>query len=48
MNEDIEQEAEALYEQCVQERGPRWEQLSDVTRSVWREYVALGTRAQLW
>lgn len=46
--EELDQEAAMLYGQRVQERGPRWEQLGDVTKSVWREYVLAGERAELW
>jgi hypothetical protein len=45
---EIEVEAELLYTQRVAERGPRWEQLGDTTKSVWREYVVQGQRADLW
>ena len=34
---ELEQLAEMLYAQRVQERGPAWSQLGDVTRSVWLE-----------
>lgn len=34
---DIEQLARRLYTERVAERGPTWEQLGEVTRSVWRE-----------
>lgn len=48
MTLDIEWEAAALYAECVAERGPRWEQIGEVTKSVWREYVIAGQRARLW
>lgn len=44
--EVIEVEAELLYEQCPTPK-PAWEQLSEVTRSVWRERVLAGERAEL-
>ena len=37
MTPELEQLAEMLYAQRVQERGPAWNQLGDVTRSVWLE-----------
>lgn len=44
----IEREAEALYTQRIAERGPRWHQLGEVTKGVWREYVMQGQLADLW
>jgi hypothetical protein len=32
---DLEQLAAQLYAAGVQERGPAWDQLGEVTRSVW-------------
>ena len=43
----IEEEAQALYEQCAAERGPAWSQLGEVTKEVWREYVRAGVLADL-
>ena len=37
MTPELEQIAAMLYAQRVQERGPAWEQLGGVTRSVWLE-----------
>ena len=34
---ELEQIAEMLYTQAAQGRGPAWNQLGDVTRSVWLE-----------
>lgn len=34
--EQIENEARRMYESCPTSK-PSWEQLSDVTKSVWRE-----------
>ena len=45
---DLEWEAAALYHERVAERGPRWHQLGEVTKSVWREFVLAGQRARLW
>lgn len=36
----LTQLAQALYAQRVAERGPRWDQLGDVTRGVWLERAA--------
>lgn len=36
--EELNIRAKALYDQCPSVK-PTWEQLSDVTRSVWREYI---------
>lgn len=36
---EIDWIAEILYTARVQERGPRWHQLGEVTKSVWREMV---------
>jgi hypothetical protein len=40
-------EAQLLYEQGESVR-PAWEQLGDVTRSVWTDRVLAGERAVLW
>lgn len=47
-DEELEQEAAALYAACVAERGPAWHQLSDVTKSVWYGYVLAGRELPLW
>lgn len=45
---DLEWEARILYHECAAERGPRWDQLGETTKSVWRERVLTGQRARLW
>ena len=46
--EQVLAEAEALYEEC-QTVKPRWDQIGDVTRSVWIDMVLAGRRAErLW
>lgn len=40
-------EAQLLYDECPTVK-PTWEQLGDVTRSVWVEKVLAGERASLW
>ena len=42
MNEEVEREARRLYDAC-QTPKPTWDQLGDVTKSVWRERVVLAT-----
>ena len=37
--EQIEQEAKRMYDDCPTVK-PTWEQLSDVTKGVWRERAA--------
>lgn len=39
--EQIEALAERMYTERIAERGPRWNQLGEVTKSVWREYAML-------
>lgn len=46
--EQRDHEAALLYEDRIAERGPRWSQLGEVTRSVWIEYVLAGERVRLW
>lgn len=36
-----EARAQAMYHARAAERGPRWDQLSDVTKSVWRELAVV-------
>lgn len=43
---ELETEARLLYEQCLTPK-PSWEQLGEATRSVWRERVLAGERADL-
>ena len=43
----LDEEARVLYEQRVAERGPRWDQIGEVTKSVWREYVLAGQLSDL-
>lgn len=45
MSAQVDSEAAALYQQRVAERGPPWEQLGDITKSVWRERVLDGQSA---
>lgn len=45
--EQLLQEAELLYDQCPTVK-PRWDQLGEVTKSVWVEKVKNGERAELW
>ena len=45
--EDLEREARLLYDQCPTVK-PDWEQLGEVTKSVWVEKVLKGERARLW
>lgn len=46
--EQVLQEAEALYAECESVK-PRWDQLGEVTKSVWVGYVLAGRRAvELW
>ena len=40
-------EAQLLYDECPTVK-PAWEQLGDVTRSVWVDMVLAGDRAVLW
>lgn len=44
--EELDTEARLLYEQCPTPK-PSWEQLGETTRSVWRERVLAGERADL-
>jgi hypothetical protein len=44
---EVDREAQMLYEQCLTPK-PAWEQLGEVTKSVWRERVLAGERAELW
>ena len=44
---EVDAEAKDLYEQRVAERGPRWDQLGETTKNVWREYVLAGQRVDL-
>lgn len=44
--EELDTEAMLLYEQCLTPK-PSWEQLGEATRSVWRERVLAGERADL-
>lgn len=44
--EELDTEARLLYEQCPTPKSP-WEQLGEATRSVWRERVLAGERADL-
>lgn len=37
---EVEATAARMYAEAVQERGPAWEQLGDVTKSVWMERAA--------
>jgi hypothetical protein len=37
----IDQLAQRMYAERVAERGPRWDQLGDVTRGVWLERAAV-------
>lgn len=47
--EDLEREAEALYvERSLRAAWPAWHQLGDVTKSVWRDMVLAGERAEPW
>lgn len=43
---ELEVEARLLYEECPTPK-PAWEQLGEVTKSVWRERVLAGQRADL-
>jgi hypothetical protein len=45
-SEEIDTEAMLLYEQCRTPK-PSWDQLGETTRSVWRERVLAGDRADL-
>lgn len=36
---DVDLTASQLYDRCVAERGPRWDQLGAVTKNVWRARV---------
>lgn len=45
--EEIDREAQLLYDQCPTPK-PAWEQLGEVTKSVWRSRVLNGERAELW
>ncbi len=40
-------EAELLYDECPTVK-PAWDQLGDVTKSVWVDKVLAGQRAVLW
>jgi hypothetical protein len=40
-------EAELLYDECPTVK-PAWEQLGEVTKSVWVDMVLAGKRAVLW
>jgi hypothetical protein len=44
--EEVDHEAQLLYEECPTPK-PAWEQLGDTTKSVWRERVLAGERADL-
>lgn len=41
MTISTDEQARALYEACPSAK-PTWEQLGEVTRAVWREYVLAG------
>jgi hypothetical protein len=45
--EEVLREAELLYDECPTVK-PRWDQLGEVTKSVWVEKVLAGWRAALW
>ncbi len=47
-DEELEQEAAALYAVYAAERGPAWHQLGEVTKSVWYGYVLAGVELPLW
>lgn len=38
----VEDEARRLYETCAKV-APRWDQLGEVTKGVWREYAQRGS-----
>lgn len=44
---ELDSEAQLLYDQCPTPK-PTWEQLGEVTKSVWRDRVLRGERAELW
>ncbi len=44
--EELDFEAAALYAECETVK-PRWDQLGEVTKEVWRGYVRDGLRARL-
>ena len=44
--EELDAEARLLYEECPTPK-PTWEQLGEVTKSVWRDRVLAGERASL-
>lgn len=44
----LDTEASLLYHERIYERGPKWEQLGEVTKSLWRGYVLAGQLARLW
>lgn len=44
---EIDDLAQALYLERVAERGPRCDQLGEVTKSVWREYALLELAGDL-
>lgn len=43
----LEVEAKLLYDQCPTVKQD-WEQLGEVTKSVWKDRVLAGERAVLW
>lgn len=45
-SEELDAEARLLYEECPTPK-PTWEQLGEVTKSVWRDRVLAGERASL-
>lgn len=44
----LEALARRMYTERAAERGPRWEQLGDVTRSVWLGYAQAVLDAELY
>ena len=40
---ELDADAQALYEACDTVK-PRWDQLSETTKDVWRGYVLAGTQ----
>ena len=47
-NEELDREAAALYATYAAERGPAWNQLGEVTKSVWYGRVLAGVELPLW
>lgn len=46
MSSKLDAEAKALYE-SRDLIAPKWEQLGDVTKSVWRDYVRAGVKPEI-